>query len=889
MPVPILAAKLYIPPPRPKIVSRPRLIEILNAGLNCKLILISAPAGFGKTTLISEWIASCGRQVAWLSLDEGDSNPSRFLSYLINAIQLIKPGVGERLLPALQSQEPPQIDVILTVLLNEITLIPDSFFVILDDYHMVESQLVDHALTFLIEHLPPRINLVIASREDPSLPLARLRAKGQLTELRASDLRFSPSEAADFLNQVMGLCLSAEEVSALDIRTEGWIVGLQMAALSLRGHPNTGDFIRSFTGSHRFVLDYLVEEVLAYQTEEIQDFLLQTSILDRLCGSLCSCICSGLTMPGQKILEHLERSNLFIVPLDNERRWYRYHHLFSDLLRKHLEEKLTSDEIADSRIKASIWYENNGLILDAFRQAASANDIARAERLMEHKEMPIDLPGIPAVILNWLESLPAGVLNSKPSLWWKQAAMMLSNYQTIGVEEKLQSVEAALALKTPPQSELDDQTRNLIGKIAVARAMLAQMRYDAETSMAQARQALEYLHPDNISYRSTATQILGFAHYLLDNRDAALHAYTEALSLARTAGKTNHIIMALIRLGQIHEVRNQLHSALKLYEQALKQIEGEPPPLAAVLYLGLARIHYDWNDLDKAEKFAEQSFQLARLCEQMIDRLVSCELFFSRLKISQGDPASADYYLTQAEQHVRQYDYRVRLPDIAAARAVLCLHNGDVDAAAQLLQENDRWLVRAEVLIAQGNPTAALAILVPHRQKMQEAKLEDRLLVTMMLQAYALHVQGEKEMAFIVLEEALSLAEPEGFIRLFVDEGEQMRLLITGFRSWLEVQPGKRIHPLRGYVDRLLAAFAPPRVLQEPITTHRKSELIEPLSRRELEVLHLIGQGLSNHEICERLFLALDTVKGHNRRIFDKLEVHRRTEAIARARDLGLI
>ncbi len=887
----LLLTKLYIPPIRRAIVPRPGLITQLNEGLAAgrKLTLISAPAGFGKTTLVSEWIAECGSPVGWLSLDEGDTNPARFLSYLVTALQLIKTGIGERLLAALQSREPPQLEAVLTDLINEITSIPDHFIIVLDDYHSVESKQVDQAVNFLIEHLPPQMHLLIASREDPSLPLARLRARGQLTELRATDLRFSPAEAADFLNQVMRLSLSSEEVAALETRTEGWIAGLQMAALSMRGLLETGDFIRSFTGSHRFVLDYLMEEVLERQREEVQAFLLRTSILDRLCGPLCDALLSGSSAFGQQTLEHLEHANLFIVPLDSDRCWYRYHHLFGDLLRKRLEQKLTSEGIAGLHIQASEWYEKNGLVLDAFKHAAAANDIERAERLMERKDMPINHPGVPVTILNWLESLPTSVLDSKPSLRWKQAAMLMANYQTIGVEEKLQATEAALASKTPPNAEMDEWTRNLVGKIAFARAALAATLYQAEATLVYAHRAMEFLHPNNIAYRAEVTIYIGFARYLLGDRDAAELAYKEALSLAQAAGDEEGVLTATIRLGQIHELRNQLHEAFETYQKVLKMTGEDPPPFATLAVIGLARIYYNWNDLEMAEKFAEQSHQLARLCEQVIDRLISSELFLSRLKITQKDPVSADQFLTQAEQHARQYDYTVRFPDIAAARAILCLYKGDTDAAAQLVQHEDRWLVRAEVLIAQGNPSAALAIIVPHRQKMKEKRLDDQLLVTIVLQALALHAQGENESARQALKESLTMAEPGGFIRLFVDAGESMRLLLQDLRSWIDQHPEEQEQRLIPYVEKILAAFASPLEVQVSKSISQQSGLVEPLSPRELEVLQLISQGLSNQEIGKRLFLALDTVKGHNRRIYEKLQVNRRTEAIARARELGLI
>ena len=652
----LLLTKLYVPPPRSNLVLRPHLIERLNNGLSLdrKLTLISAPAGFGKTTLVSEWIAGprscppeqvCGNLVGWLSLDEADNNPARFISYLVAALQTIKPGIGEGLLGALQSPQLMQFEPILTSLLNEISTIPEHFVLILDDYHAIDSQPVDKSLDFLLEHQPPQMHIVIITREDPQLPLARYRARGQLTELRAADLRFSPSEAADFLNEMMGLHLSTEEIIALETRTEGWIAGLQLAAISMQGNKDASSFIQSFTGSHRFVMDYLLEEVMQQQSESIQEFLLHTSILNRMCGPLCDAVLLDPSVSGQTTLEYLERSNLFIIPLDNERRWYRYHHLFGDLLRKRMDQKLPPERIADLSIHASEWLEKNGMIVEAFKHAAAANDVERAERLMESKEMPLLLPGVPTTILKWLESLPVSLLDSKPGLRWKQASMMIANNQTIGVEEKLHATEAALAAKIPPQSEMDEWSRNLVGKIAVARGMIAQMLYQAGTSLVQARRALEYLHPNNLAYRSTATQIFGSSLLIQGDRDAAEKAYTEALSLAQAAGDYTAVLTATIRLGQIHEVRYHLHQAFETYHQALKLIGENPPPIVAVLYLGLAKIYFEWNDLDSAEKYAEQGFQLAQLCDQGFDRLILSERFLSNLRLARGDTIGAIRYL----------------------------------------------------------------------------------------------------------------------------------------------------------------------------------------------------------------------------------------------------
>ncbi len=464
MSTPILATKLYIPRLRPNVVSRPRLNERLNEGLHRKLTLISAPAGFGKTTLVSQWLAGGPRPIAWLSLDEGENDPARFLTYLVAALRTVAPNIGEGVLGVLHSPQPPPSEAILTALLNDLTTIQDQFVLVLDDYHVIDAKPIDQALTYLVEHLPPQMHLVIATREDPQLPLARLRARGYLTEVRAVDLRFTPSEAAAFLNQAMGLTLSAQDIAALETRTEGWIAGLQLAALSLQGHEDATGFIKSFTGSHHFVLDYLLEEVLGQQPERVQTFLLRTSILDRFCGPLCDAVVLDPSISGQATLEYLEHANLFIIPLDDERRWYRYHHLFADLLRQRLHQSTASspgDEgsgMAELHLRASLWYEDHGLSLEAFHHAAAAHDVERAARLVEGDGMPLHFRGAVTPVLHWLESLPKTALDARPVLWVMYASALTMTGFLPGVEPKLQAAEAALQ-----GAERDDTTQDVVG------------------------------------------------------------------------------------------------------------------------------------------------------------------------------------------------------------------------------------------------------------------------------------------------------------------------------------------------------------------------------------------------------------------------------------------
>src|SRR6266571_3711586 len=734
MPTPILATKLYLPRLRPHVVIRPRLLERLNEGLHRKLILIAAPAGFGKTTLVSEWVEGIEQPTAWLSLDEEDNDPILFLTYLVAALQTIAPNIGEGVSGVLQSPQPPPTASILTALLNEITTIPDHFVLVLDDYHVIDAKPVDHALTFLLEHLPPQMHLVIATREDPQLPLARLRARGQLTELRATDLRFTPSEAAGFLNQGMGLNLSAEDIARLSTRTEGWIAGLQLAAISMRGHQDTTNFITSFTGSHHFVLDYLVEEVLQQQPESIQTFLLRTSILDRLCGSLCDAVLFTPSGSGQATLEYLEHANLFLVPLDNERRWYRYHHLFADLLRQRLQQRSASspgDEVGDVtelHRRASLWYEDHGLSMEAFHHAAAANDVARAERLIEGEGMPLHFRGAGAPVLNWLESLPRTALDARPSLWVTYASTLLFSGKNTAVEQKLQAAEAALQGTEP-----DDRTTDLVGRIASMRATLAVIQHDVETIITQSRRALEYLHPDNLPVRTATTWTLGYAYQLQGNRAAASQAYTEVISIGKSFGDSIYTLAATINLGQLQEADNQLYLAAESYRRSL-QLAGDPPQrMACEAHLGLARVCYEWNDLEAALAHGQQSAQLAR--QIIVDTFAAYGVFLARLKLAQGDVSGATAVLDEAEAFVRRHSFVFRMPDVAAAQVLILLHQGNLAAAAHLAQTHDLPISQARVHLAQRDPSTALAVLLPWRRQVEAKGWADERLKVMVLQA----------------------------------------------------------------------------------------------------------------------------------------------------------
>ena len=878
--MPILATKLFVPSLGSRVVLRPRLIERLDEGRESRLTLIAAPAGFGKSTLAAEWVTGGDRPAAWLSLDEGESDITRFLLYFVAALQTIEAKIGKDASAALQSPQPPTAESILTTLLNEIARLPESIVLVLDDYHLADGAEIDRAVTFLLERLPPPMHLVIATREDPNLPLARLRARGQLTELRAADLRFDPAETAQFLNTGMGLTLSAEAVAALENRTEGWIAGLQLAGISLRGHPDAEGFIESFTGSHRFVLDYLIEEVLRRQTEAVQSFLLRTSLLSRMCGPLCDAVVRDAAAAGSETLEQLERANMFIVPLDDQRRWYRYHHLFADALRKRLQQSLASPEgdplsAAELHVRASAWYEENGLEIDAFHHAAAAGDFARAERLIEGRGMPLYFRGALVSVLNWLKSLPTEVLNARPALLTAYASAALATGEANDAKEKLLAAESALE-----GVPLDGKTRDIVGRIAAIRATLAIGRHDPDAIIAQSRRALEYLDPANLAYRTSTAWKMGFAFRLQGNLAAAGRAFADVLSASQASGNTVFTLTALAGLGDVQEAENELRLAVESYRRVLDLAGDMPLPSATGrAHLGLARIYHEWNELDAALHHWRQSVPLAQQIERM-GRPVACDLVLARLRLAQGGVAEAAALLAKADQEVRRNGFTQLAPEVAAGRVLILIRQGDLAAAGQLAQAHGLPMSQARVLLAQGDSSAALEALEPFRRQAEEKGWPDQRLRAVVLQALARHANGERDEALRSLGEALALAEPNGFVRTFIDEGDPMAELLAEAVA-------QAIMP--GYAAALLKALRAGEKTDEQPSPDSVGASIEALTRRELEVLQLVAQGLSNEEIGERLFLSLSTVKGHNQKIFEKLQVQRRTEAVARARELHLL
>jgi LuxR family maltose regulon positive regulatory protein len=878
--MPILATKLYVPPRRSRLVLRPRLDERLNEGLQRRLTLVSAPAGFGKSTLIAEWVAACGLPVAWLSLDEGDAEPTRFLPYLVEALRTVRPGVGEGVLAALGSPQPPPVEATLTPLVNELAALPTDVVLVLDDYHSVDGRPVDEAMAFLLEHRPSRVHVTIATREDPALPLARWRARAELTEIRAADLRFTPDESAAFLNQVMELGLSTGDVNALDSTTEGWVAGLQLAAISLRGHEDAAGFIRSFSGSDRFVLDYLVEEVLGRQPPAVGEFLLRTSILDRMCGPLCDAVTLDLSTSGQQTLEHLERANLFIVPLDGERHWYRYHHLFRDLLRQRLGQSELDAVVDELHARASLWHEDNGFDLEAFRHAAAGHDLERAERLIMGHGPSLQISDTFVAAGAWISSLSVEALDARPSLRIVYAQVLLASGRTQGFEETLAAAEAALDMRAD-----DEATRDLLGQIAALRAILAFLHHRTDDFIVESQRAQKLLRSDDLT-RAFVAWASGYGHEVSGERAKARKAYGDALSMSAATGYRFGEMNASIGIAGMQEVDNELRLAAETYEDAIRRTADLPWSWISDAHLGLGRILYEWNDLDAAWVRGQKSLGLARQL-QNTGRPATCLVLLAHVKLAQGDLGEAARIVAEAERSVNEHDFVREAPRVAAGRATISLRRGDVDGAARLAEEFDLPLVRARVCLARGDADAALSALDPFRRQAESrAWLDDRLRA-LVLQALAHRAAADTGEAVSLLGEAIEIGEPEGFVRLFVDEGPMMaRLLREAAAAGLH----------REYCVRLLSAFSTDATGAGPgaPAPHRgrpagASRLAEPLSKRELELLELLAEGLSNQDIAERLFLSPHTVKVHVRNIYSKLDVGSRAQAVARARLLGIL
>ncbi|MDQ3808664.1 MAG: LuxR C-terminal-related transcriptional regulator [Chloroflexota bacterium] len=903
---PLLETKLYVPRRRRGLVPRPRLSERLERGTEAKLTLVSAPAGFGKTTLLAEWLPTAladGGSAAWLSLEESDNQPALFWTYLIAALQTATPRVGASALALLQSPQPPPIEPVLATLLNEVSAMPNEIVLVLDDYHVISQRDIHDGLAFLVDHLPARMHLVIASRADPPLPLARLRARGELVEIRAAELRFTPDEAAAYLNEVMGLALTAQDVATLEERTEGWIAALQLAALSVQGRQDIAGFIAGFAGDDRYIVDYLAEEVLQRQPEAVRCFLLHTSILDRLSGPLCDAV-TGQD-DGKAMLEGLERGNLFVIALDARRRWYRYHHLFADVLRAHLVDE-HSDRVPALHRRASAWYEQNGERAEAIRHALAAHDFERSADLVELAIPAMRRDRQEATLLGWLRALPEALLHCRPVLSNVYAGALLTSGELDGVEARLQDAERWFdtadrrvrpdALSAGMVVVDDEELRRLPGSIAVHRAGLALVRGDVADTVKHARRALDLVPEDDHLGRGGAAGLLGLAAWRSGQLEEAHRMYADAMASLQRAGHVSDTLGCAIALADIRIAQGRLHDATRTYEQALQLAagQGEPVPRGtADMHVGMSELHRERNDLHAATQHLLRSQQLGEHAG-LEQNQYRWRVAMARVRQAQGDLDGALDLLHDA-QHQYVSDFFPNVRPVAALKARVWVAQerlGDALGWAReqgLGAEDDLCYLRefehitlARTLLGRSRREHAdhsvrevVGLLERLLQAADEGGRTGSAIEILVLQALAHHMRGHIPTALVPLERALALAEPESYVRIFVDEGPAMAAL-------LEEATKRGIAP--HYVPQLLAAFA-----KAEHSTPVKQDLVEPLSERELEVLRLLGTDLDGPDIARELMVSLNTMRTHTKNVYSKLGVNTRRAAVRRAVELDLL
>lgn len=886
----LLTTKLYFPPVRSSLVSRPRLVERLHTGLQGPLTLISAPAGYGKTTLMSEWWTGVGYDysTAWLSLDIDDNDSTSFLTYIIAALATIKPGFGEITLALLQSSPPLSTQVILTSLINELGEVDKTLSLILDDYHVITNHFIHEAVTYLLDHLPSQMHLVILARADPPLPLSRLRARGQLAEIRAVDLCFTVEEAAAFLKQVMGLTLTIDQVGALEQRTEGWVAGLQLAALSMQGRDDVQNFVSAFTGSHHYIVDYLANEVLISQPEPVREFLLRTSILDRLTAPLCDALTDRIE--GQTTLEKLEHANLFLIPLDDERRWYRYHHLFREVLRKRLEQ-IYPDAIPELHRKAAAWCEQNHLIESAVEHTIIVKDYDQVVRLLrQHYFRQMLLSKIPQ-IWRWFEGLPDEVIRGSPWLCVMYAWLLWNRGNREAAESYLNHAQRALAyLASTDQLPKDDPDYDTLpAQILGFQGTISASKGESEHTIELASQALAMAPETAYALRSVIYLNLYIVHRDLGEIEKAIEACTQAIPLAKMGSEKSSHLDGLYYLGLMHTIQGQLKQAAQVYQEGLQYIENERQfdyPGCSLFYIYLAGIYYEWNDLDEAERLANRALELSEPAYWWV--MIYGRTFLARLQRIRGNWPVSLKLLEEAETTLQKLKGAYFENQLRAFLARSYAEFGEADKAVRWtrsvnLDLGDRFnypkyvlaFQLAYTLSALGREDELLTLL----SKIEPASAAQGCfgwqIQALVLESTAWQKKANRSRALTCLEKALFLAEQEGYVRVFLDEGEPMVTLLQHVAT-------KGVYP--DYVRRLLSV-----VLSAEKRTTLTQRLIEPLSGRELEILRLVAEGKSNQQIAEVLIIARGTVKKHLNNIFGKLSAQNRTQCVARARELKLL
>jgi LuxR family transcriptional regulator, maltose regulon positive regulatory protein len=894
---PLLETKLYRPRSPRGLVPRPRLGSRLDLVTASKLTLISAPAGFGKTTLLADWLTARAfpeTSLAWLSLDRDDNHPSTFWTYLIAALRTAAPEVGAGALALLHAAQPPPIHTTLTTLLNDVDALDREIVLVLDDYHVIDAAAVQEGMTFLLDHLPSRLHLVIVTRADPALPLARLRASGELVEARAAELRFTADEASAYLNGAMGLQLTASNVAALEARTEGWIAALQLAALSMRGRDDVTGFIAGFAGDDRYVVDYLVEEVVQRQSAVVQDFLLHTCILGRLSGALCDAVTGQAD--GKAMLEDLDRANLFLVPLDDRRQWYRYHHLFADVLRARLLDE-QPDQIPGLHRRASAWCERNGERSVAITHALAAEDFGRAAELVERAIPAMRRDRQETTARAWMELLPDELVRSRPVLAVSYAGAMLTDGDLDGVEERLADAERWFGGPDAPAGQMvvvDDQAfRRLPALIAVYRAAIALVRGDVTATIGFARRSLDLVDDDDHLGRGAAAGLLGLASWASGDLDAGDRSYTQCMASLRQAGHVADTFGCAVALADIRITQGRPRAAMRTYEQTLQLAAAPAGPVlrgTADMYVGMSQIHRERNELVAATRYLVDSQELGEHIG-LPQNLYRSRVAMARIREAEGDLAAAVDLLDDA---ARLYvgDFFPNVRPVAAMKARVLARRGDLGAALAwvadqgLSVDDDLSYLRefehitlARILQAQYDRDRtelcidqATELLIRLLAAAEAGGRTGSVIEILVLLALSHQLQGHTHVGVVPLERALALAEPEEYVRIFVDEGAAMAALLAATKTGTA-----------SYVRRLLIAFSEPGH-----TRSIRPKLIDPLSERELDILRLLGTELTGPQIARELVVSLNTVRTHTKNIYAKLAVNNRRAAVRRGEELNL-
>lgn len=928
---PLLLTKLHLPSVRSPLVQRDRLMEKLNQSMNCKLLLISAPAGFGKTTLLSEWLQSkdkSGRrqeeaikanagihptapqrqptapiphsfQTAWLSLDEGDNDPLRFWTYVVAALQQVQPEIGEATLSILHSPEPVPLEAFLVPLINETACLKNDLVLVLDDYHVITTRSIHQAISFWLDHAPPQFHLAIASRVDPPLPLARLRARGELTELRAADLQFTVAETTTFVNQVMKLPLSKEQVDAIQTRTEGWIAGLQLATLSMQDTEEVSTFIDALKGTQRHILDYLVEEVLEHQPQSLRSFLLRTSILDRLCEELCNAVIREGSINGTDLLEQLEQRNLFVVPLDHERQWYRYHHLFQELLQHQLQ-RVEPEQVSEYHKRAAQWYDQQGLVMNAIHHAIAAEAFEWAADLIEQEGQRTHYRfESGTLLLTYLEALPSQMVWTRPWLLLAYTWALFSSSQFAAAATAVQTIERLLQRPDCAPANPD----KLHGLVTAFKGMHARMQGATSESVALIEKALQQLPQDDSWIRAIILVNLGVTYFVADNFTAAEHLLPEVTQIGQNRGFADPAIAGLYLQAQFLVLRGRMDEATRLCQQGLnlaKERRWLATYAGVLVQVALADLLREQNQLDAAAHHLMESID--RAIQNRQPGLMMGYITLARVRQVQGDFAAAWEAIHAAEQ-CRIWLWPTIL-SVPACKARLYLAQGNLNGAIAWAENSGLgiedelcydftdqrlagseldYLTLARVLIAQGRSTTtsalddAMRLLDRLYAFTQMGGRTARVMEVLLLQALAWQARGEIDRALSLLEQALEIPRSGDYVRLFMDEGKPMvELLHHAASQGIQLQ----------FVNHLLSIFGRAEEIAHAMTIQ---PLIEPLSERELEILHHLEKGLSNQAIADKLYVSLAAVKWHARNIYGKLSVSNRTQAVTKARELGIL